>query len=738
MPPAPRVDELKKRYEENPRRFFAPLANEYRKAGDLEAAIDLCKMHLEEQPGHLSGHIVYGQALFESSRPADARSIFEAALQLDPENLIALRHLGDIAKADGDATTATHWYQRVLDADPRNEEVTALIESLKQAPPPSTVVIAEKHAPPPSPNYAEESKPLFVEPSAPTPVISMAAVPPEPPTAPTPVPPRASIGLMDLDLNLADSTAPQVDFMSTVPPLPSEPPSVIDAPPPLEEELAPTFEAPIELVPSAAAPAPAGIETFGDISLSGETAQEPALDVLDTTFGAVPVEESPMFAAAAEPAAFGDGLDITAGAELDAASTDRMSLLDGIPVIDDGGTVAIGESITDPRPVSAHAAQLAPIVEPVTEPTPIAAPPTPATPGDFDALFGNAPISDVTIGGAAEPAVADAAGFIADSFVGREATDEMLDQAPNIATPPSPFVTETMAELYLQQGFRDEALNVYRQLLAQNPDDHGLAERVRNLEHGTRSSLAIDAVSEQIEEEARRSGGVPSVLEAAAAPVAGEPLAIERAPELAAPEPVAPLPDAVPAFLVEAPAPAAVVVPTPAPPPSGPMLRDLLGRIAARRAVAGGGFAPAPASEAAGAAPAPVAPSAAVATPAEVGVAAGGTIDALFGMTGVTALDEGAAVAMAGAFGGRVASSPIKGEPTRQGTDELSLSSVFKSDEPRPSAGVERQSRTLRFDQFFAPADDQSTAPSVPPRAPPGAGADDAQFSDWLRGLKGS
>ena len=53
-------------------------------------------MHLEEQPGHLSGHIVYGQALFESSRPADAKRVFEAALTLDPENLIALRHLGEL------------------------------------------------------------------------------------------------------------------------------------------------------------------------------------------------------------------------------------------------------------------------------------------------------------------------------------------------------------------------------------------------------------------------------------------------------------------------------------------------------------------------------------------------------------------------------------------------------------------------------------------------------------------
>ena len=35
MSTAARIDELRKKFEENPRRYFAPLANELRKAGDL-------------------------------------------------------------------------------------------------------------------------------------------------------------------------------------------------------------------------------------------------------------------------------------------------------------------------------------------------------------------------------------------------------------------------------------------------------------------------------------------------------------------------------------------------------------------------------------------------------------------------------------------------------------------------------------------------------------------------------
>src|SRR5215213_1605888 len=130
MASSARIDELLQKFGENPRRYFAPLANEYRKLGDVDQAIALCQEHLADQPGHMSGHIVYGQALFEKGDLDEAGRVFTAALALDPENLIALRHLGDIARARGEHTVAREWYQRVLDADPRNEEILAGLEAV--------------------------------------------------------------------------------------------------------------------------------------------------------------------------------------------------------------------------------------------------------------------------------------------------------------------------------------------------------------------------------------------------------------------------------------------------------------------------------------------------------------------------------------------------------------------------------------------------------------------------------
>lgn len=130
MSTAARIEELRKKFDENPRRYFAPLANELRKAGDLTQAIALCREHLPKQPGHMSGYIVFGQALFESGELDDARLVFEQALALDPENLIALHHLGHIARQQGDTATARRWYERALETDPRNDDIAYQLSAL--------------------------------------------------------------------------------------------------------------------------------------------------------------------------------------------------------------------------------------------------------------------------------------------------------------------------------------------------------------------------------------------------------------------------------------------------------------------------------------------------------------------------------------------------------------------------------------------------------------------------------
>jgi tetratricopeptide (TPR) repeat protein len=73
---------------------------------------------------------VYGQALFDAGRGDEAAAIFQQALSIDPENIIALRYLADIARDIGDRDAAMAWYRRVVDVDPKNEEVLLYIAQL--------------------------------------------------------------------------------------------------------------------------------------------------------------------------------------------------------------------------------------------------------------------------------------------------------------------------------------------------------------------------------------------------------------------------------------------------------------------------------------------------------------------------------------------------------------------------------------------------------------------------------
>src|SRR5450759_2519255 len=115
-----RLRDLQEKFEENPRRYFAPLANEYRKGGQPKRAIEICRSQLSQMPGHMSGQIVYGQSLYESGEFDEARRVFQHSLTLDPENLIALRSLGDMSLQSGNTVEARKWYTRLLDADPKD------------------------------------------------------------------------------------------------------------------------------------------------------------------------------------------------------------------------------------------------------------------------------------------------------------------------------------------------------------------------------------------------------------------------------------------------------------------------------------------------------------------------------------------------------------------------------------------------------------------------------------------
>ena len=192
------IEDLRKQFAENPRRVFARLANEYRKSGDLDVAIEICRAQVPLQPTYISGFIVFGQALFEHGDFDEARSIFETALSLDPENLIALRQLGDIARNADDLDAARGWYHKLLEVDPQNEEISAQLQALDTPAPGSA---AADHSEQPAADA--EPDPVSwndIHPGTPsvTPLASQATQPSRP---------RFSIGVIPENLPAEDDSA---------------------------------------------------------------------------------------------------------------------------------------------------------------------------------------------------------------------------------------------------------------------------------------------------------------------------------------------------------------------------------------------------------------------------------------------------------------------------------------------------------------------------------------------------
>ena len=103
----PRIVALRRRVEKDPASIaFAQLAEEYRRAGDYQQAITICREGLARHPGYLSAQVTLGRALIEMQQFDEARRELEAVVSVAPDNLAAIRALADIHLHLGDEDRA--------------------------------------------------------------------------------------------------------------------------------------------------------------------------------------------------------------------------------------------------------------------------------------------------------------------------------------------------------------------------------------------------------------------------------------------------------------------------------------------------------------------------------------------------------------------------------------------------------------------------------------------------------
>ena len=120
------IEKLERRYAENPDgRYFAPLADAYRKAGQVDSALELVRDGLEKHADYLSAHIVLGRCLLDKKDDEGAGQAFRRVMTLDSENIIALKSLAEIEERKGDLVQARQWLQQLLHIDPMNADAEA-------------------------------------------------------------------------------------------------------------------------------------------------------------------------------------------------------------------------------------------------------------------------------------------------------------------------------------------------------------------------------------------------------------------------------------------------------------------------------------------------------------------------------------------------------------------------------------------------------------------------------------
>jgi tetratricopeptide (TPR) repeat protein len=169
MHDASRIEELRRRVLKDPATIaFAQLAEEYRRSGSYEDAIETCRAGLAIHPGYVSARVTLARALIELHELDSAEVELGQVFQHAPENLAAVRGLADIYHRRGDLRRALEFYQRALVLARHDPDLEHAIEEISRtlaeaAPPQAEVHTLAQHGTPLGAFDVEQ--PPFVDPA---------------------------------------------------------------------------------------------------------------------------------------------------------------------------------------------------------------------------------------------------------------------------------------------------------------------------------------------------------------------------------------------------------------------------------------------------------------------------------------------------------------------------------------------------------------------------------------------
>ncbi len=465
------IEKLERKWKENPKgTVFAPYAEALRKHGQLDLAREVLRQGLQSHPDYVPGNIVLGRCCLDLGEDGAAEAAFTQALKLDPENVIALKALAEITERQGRLVESVGWLNQLIAVDPSNDEARdqlARVEQVRQAASEAALETAVERVETGSQTAALSGT---VDEASPVPEVEVPTVPIREVRIPQRPEPEADLAGLDIE-----ATVPLMPAAS--PPL-SGPGSGLEAPAgfaPMEADLARAARG-MEAEP------PAGM-------VREEEFVPPAREVEELVPPAGPPSQSPEPPRSAAEAEFAYKVEEAQLIELMPASSSEFHVPDSAQELAQlrGGTgefqepdasseLALRASGSTEYQTPSGAEELlsgkAAMAEQPTETFEVA----PAEPPPEDA-GPERPSALRLIFPDEEPA---------EPPRGRRISAEVLAEEAERSEPgvgePEPILTESMAEVLVRQGHHEEALSVYRQLLARNPASDQLRGRIRELE----------------------------------------------------------------------------------------------------------------------------------------------------------------------------------------------------------------------------------------------------------------
>ena len=133
MADSSRIDDLRRRVQKDPASIaFAQLAEEFRRAGKFQEAVDVCRAGLEIHPAYLSARVTLGRAFLELNQLDDAQSELELVLKSARENLAAIRGLAEIYHRRGELGEALTQYRAALALARNDPELQQTVSELSR------------------------------------------------------------------------------------------------------------------------------------------------------------------------------------------------------------------------------------------------------------------------------------------------------------------------------------------------------------------------------------------------------------------------------------------------------------------------------------------------------------------------------------------------------------------------------------------------------------------------------